>query len=284
MPVGDEALEYSLLEPVRVSPVWLALREPADADARSSELVAQVRRRLPTGRRLVIHDLGCGTGAMSRWLAPRLTGPQHWIMYDRDADLLAVAAAELPARSADGAAVTVETRQRYITRLGPGDLLGADLVTASALLDMLTADEVARCAAAWAGAGAPVLVTLSVVGRVDLTPADPLDERIADAFNNHQRRRTGGRRLLGPDAVGAAADAFTRLNADVLVRPSPWRLGAAQAALAAEWFTGWLGAACEQRSELAAAVGAYAQRRLAEAAAGRLGVTVQHQDLLALPR
>jgi SAM-dependent methyltransferase len=272
------------LEAVRVSRAWLALREPADADARSSELAARVRRQLPTGRDLVIHDLGCGTGAMCRWLAPRLTGPQHWIMYDRDADLLAVAAAQLPARSADGAVVTVETRQRDITRLDPGDLLGADLVTASALLDMLTADEVARCAAACAGAGAPVLVTLSVVGRVDLTPTDPLDDRIADAFNTHQRRSTGGRQLLGPDAVDAAVDAFTRLGADVLVRPSPWRLGATQAALAAEWFIGWLGAACEQRSGLTASAGDYAQRRLTEAAAGRLVVTVHHQDLLALPR
>jgi SAM-dependent methyltransferase len=272
------------VEDVRVSRAWLALREPADADARCAELAGQVRRQLPTGRCLVIHDLGCGSGAMCRWLAPQLTGPQHWVMYDRDADLLAVAAAELPARSADGAAVTVETRRRDITRLDPGDLLGADLVTAAALLDMLTANEVARFAAACAGAGCPVLVTLSVVGRVDLTPADPLDQRIADAFNAHQRRASDGPRLLGPDAVGAAVDAFTRLGADVLVRPSPWRLGANEAALAAEWFIGWLAAACEQQPELTAAAGAYAQRRLAQAAAGRLGVTVHHEDLLALPR
>ncbi|MET8368044.1 SAM-dependent methyltransferase, partial [Micromonospora sp. NPDC005194] len=64
-------------------------------------------------------------------------------------------------------------------------------------------------------------------------------------------------------------------------RPSPWRLGPEQADLAAEWFRGWLGAACEQRPELAGATGAYAQRRLADAAAGRLGVLVEHLDLLA---
>ena len=28
---------------------------------------------------LVIHDLGGGSGAMGRWLAPRLPGPQHWV-------------------------------------------------------------------------------------------------------------------------------------------------------------------------------------------------------------
>ena len=57
----------------------------------------------------------------------------------------------------------------------------------------------------------------------------------------------------------------------MLVRSSPWRLGADQADLAAEWFGGWVGAACEQRPELAGPAAAYAQRRLADAAAGRLG-------------
>jgi hypothetical protein len=70
----------------------------------------------------------------------------------------------------------------------------------------------------------------------------------------------------------------------VVVRPSPWRLGAAHAALTTEWFTGWVAAAVEQRPELAGTVAGYEQRRLADAAAGRLDVTVHHQDLLILPR
>ena len=269
---------------VRVGPAWLALREPADAAARAADLVERVRPRLPTGTRAVIHDLGCGTGSMARWLAPRLTGAQHWIMYDRDADLLGRAARDGPGEAADGAAVTVQTRQRDITRLDPGELAGASLITASALLDMLTADELERLVGACAGAGCPVLLTISVVGRVELTPADPLDERIAAAFDAHQRRTTGERRLLGPDAVGAAVDAFTRLGAEVLVRPSPWRLGASDTALTAEWFTGWVGAACDQQPELTAAAAGYARRRGADAAAGRMGVTVHHHDLLARPR
>ena len=47
----------------------------------------------PAGRRppLLVHDLGSGTGSMVRWLAPRLPGPQHWVLHDRDPDLLAAA-------------------------------------------------------------------------------------------------------------------------------------------------------------------------------------------------
>jgi len=272
------------VEEIRVSWGWLALREPADAAARAVDLVGHLGQRLPATGLLVIHDLGCGTGGMGRWLAPLLPGPQHWVMHDRDADLLEVAAADLPGPAADGAGVTVEARQSDITRLPPDELAGATLITASALLDMLTRDELAGLVSMCARAGCPVLLTLSVVGRVDLTPADPLDARVAAAFDAHQRREVDGRRLLGPDAVAVAVEQFERLGAEVLVRRSPWRLGAGEAELTAEWFTGWVGAAYEQQVELAAETEGYARRRLAEAAAGQLAVTVDHADLLVLPR
>lgn len=268
---------------IRVSGRWLALREPADAAARAPDLVEELGRYLPATGRRVIHDLGCGTGAMGRWLAPLLPGPQRWVAHDRDADLLEVAAADLPGPAADGAAVSVETKQTDITRLSSGELAGATLITASALLDLLTEDELAGLVSVCVGAGCPALLTLTVVGGVDLTPADPLDRRVAAAFDAHQRRTTEGRRLLGPDAVAGALEEFDRLGAEVLVRPSPWRLGALQADLAADWLAGWVGAACEQQAELAAEAAAYARRRLAQARAGQLMVTVEHADLLVLP-
>jgi hypothetical protein len=257
-------------EAVLVSPTWLGLREPADAAARSAELVERLGRHLRAAGRLVIHDLGGGSGAMSRWLAPRLPGPQHWVTHDRDADLLTLALASPPGP----ASVTVEARRSDITRLTPGDLAGASLITASALLDLLTADELARMLGACAGY--PMLLALTVVGRVTLTPAEPLDALIGAAFDAHQRR--GGR--LGPDAVAAAVD---ELGAELVVRPSPWRLDAAHADLTAEWLRGWVAAACEQDPALAAEADAYRERRLAQAAAGGLTVTVDHADLLVLP-
>lgn len=261
---------------------WLALREPADAAARAADLVEPLPGRVGASGRRVIHDLGGGTGSMGRWLAPRLAGPQHWVVHDRDADLLEGAVVP-PGPAADGSPVTVEARRSDITALHPDDLAGADLITASALLDMLTGEELSALVAACAGAGCPTLLTLSVVGRVTLTPADPLDARIEAAFNDHQRRDAGAGRLLGPDAAAVAAEGFRRAGADVLVRPSPWRLGPGHAALTAEWFAGWVGAACEQDPDLAPEAEEYTRRRLAEAEAGRLAVTVGHADLLVLP-
>ena len=243
---------------------WLELREPADAAARSRELVEELRRHLPAAGPLVIHDLGGGSGAMGRWLAPRLPQPQHWVVHDRDEDLLALAVADPPP------GVTVEARRDDITRLAPEALAGADLVVASALLDMLTADELTRMLAACAGR--PLLIAMTVTGRVSFAPPEPLDVPLGVAFNAHQRR--DGR--LGPDAMPAALDA---LGAEVLVRPSPWHLGAAHAELMTAWFGGWVDAACEKEPELASEARPYRERRLAQAHEA----TVDHADLLVLP-
>ncbi|WP_037859290.1 MULTISPECIES: class I SAM-dependent methyltransferase [unclassified Streptomyces] len=271
-------------EPPRYAPEWLRLREGADAAARAHDLLDPLRIRLANlpgragGR--IVHDLGCGTGSMGRWLAPRLDGAQHWILHDRDPYLLHFAAVGTPRSAADGSRVTVETRRGDIGRLTPDALAGAALVTASALLDVLTAEEVGALAAACAGAGCAALLTLSVAGRVDLTPAHPLDGEIAAAFNDHQRR-TG---LLGPDAVPVAADAFAAHGATVRLHASPWHLGDGDAGLTGQWLRGWVGAAVEQRPELREPAARYLAARLAECATGALRVTVHHSDLLALCR
>ncbi|WP_375141731.1 SAM-dependent methyltransferase [Streptomyces sp.] len=271
-------------DPPRYAPEWLELREPADAAARAHDLLDPLRIRLanPPGKPdgVVIHDLGCGTGSMGRWLAPRLDGAQHWILHDRDPYLLHFAAVASPRSGADGSRVSVETRRGDVARLTADALHGASLVTASALLDVLTREEIDSLAAACAGAGCPALLTLSVAGRVELTPSHPLDAEIGRAFNDHQRRD----RLLGPDAVTVAAEAFSALGATVRLLPSPWRLGPEQAALTEQWLRGWVGAAVEQRPELRAEAEVYLNNRLRECAAGELRVTVHHTDLLALCR
>ena len=288
----------------RFAAEWLALRERADAAARAPELLHPLRSRLnaqlprsspaPAGRsapeaapapqELVIRDLGCGTGSMGRWLAVRLPGPQRWILHDHDPALLACAGDRLPSTAANGRPVTVTTECGDLTGLTAGTLAGTSLLTASALLDLLTHDEMDALAATCVAAGCPALLALSVTGRVELTPSEPLDAAIAAAFNDHQRRTDRGRRLLGPDAIAAATEAFERRGATVLTQSSPWRLGGPEAALTASWLRGWVGAAVAQRPDLALRGIAYLRRRLAACAAGELSVTVHHTDLLALPR
>ena len=97
-------------EVARADRRWLELREPLDAQSRSTDVVTHLTRLLPQGSPVRIHDLGSGTGAMRRWLAPRLRGPQTWVEHDRDVDLLTRDPLESHTLSRDGHPVRVETR------------------------------------------------------------------------------------------------------------------------------------------------------------------------------
>ncbi|WP_127503410.1 class I SAM-dependent methyltransferase [Actinoplanes solisilvae] len=245
---------------------WLGLREPADAAARAADLVDLVPRPVH-----VVRDLGCGTGSMARWLAPRLETPQHWILADRDPKLLhyATSHVRIPGVSVEGALGDV-------TALRVADLDGTDLVTCSALLDLLTEGEIDALAGVLATAGVAALFTLSVAGEVTLDPARPEDSTVAAAFDAHQRRTVGERRLLGPDAPAYAVKAFEKAGATVVTRPSPWQLGPALPELTAEWLRGWVGAAQQQDPSLA--LDGYLSGRLEHLPS----VSVGHVDLLAV--
>lgn len=255
---------------------WLALREPVDAAARSTGLadraVAHLADRYGTrwtggGDRPVVRDLGTGTGSMPRWLAPRLPGPVHWVLQDTDP-------AVLDRVRVPGA----RTVRSAIGDLTAGDLAGTALATASAVLDVLTAADLDALVAACAGAGCPALLTLTVTGRVALDPPDPLDDAVAAAFDDHQRRSS----RLGPDAVARAVAGFGT-HGTVVTAASPWRLGPAHPELTAEWLRGRVAAAAEQDPALAGAAPEHLDHRSRSLAAGRLTAEVGHTDLLFLP-
>ena len=266
-------------------PDWLAVREPADHDARDPALAAALGTSLrPVDGEVVLHDLGSGTGSLARWLAPRLPGPQRWVLHDRDPALLALARERTAGlAAADGSPVRVETAVTDLTALRVADLTGAAAVTASALLDLFTAAEADALAATCAAAGAPVLWTLSVTGAVELDPPDPLDGPITTAFNDHQRRSGPDGALLGPEAPEVVAEALRRHGMTVHAAESPWRLGPAHAGLLAEWLRGRVDAAVEQDPALAAEAPRWLADRLAAVDAGRLTAAVGHRDLLAVP-
>ena len=202
-----EAAAMSRRATIRVSPEWLDLREPADAAARSP----RPRRAAPAA---APGDRPPGDPRPRR--RHRVDGPVAGAAAAGAAALGHARPRRRPAARSPPPTLPARppTGRRSPSRRGsptspgwtPGDLAGASLITASALLDLLTGDELAGLIDVCAAAGCPVLLTLSVVGRVELAPADPLDARVAAAFDAHQRRTTASGRLLGPDAVAAAAE------------------------------------------------------------------------------
>lgn len=268
-------------EVIPVSVEWLSLREQADARSRSTELAAAAAQLLTPGP-VIVHDLGSGTGSMMRWLAPLLPGPQTWVLHDWNPALLRRAVAD-PGQDAGGSEVEVRTSETHAEGMRRRDLAGASLITGSALLDVLTRREIATIVRACVATGAPTLFSLSVTGRVRLEPEDPRDRVLEAAFNDHQRRITGRRHLLGPDGVDAAAELFRVAGWSVRVVDSPWRLDPSDGMLLEEWLDGWIAAAIEERPELAQWTPAYRRARGTQLAEGSLRAAVDHRDLLAWP-
>ncbi|TYL51147.1 SAM-dependent methyltransferase [Agromyces mariniharenae] len=269
-------------EIIAVSSDWLALREAEDSRARSRELAYAASRRLGSGP-FVVHDLGSGTGSMMRWLAPLLPGPQAWVLHDWNPDLTEHATNGVVPLDRDGRPVSVRTRTGELERLDAGALAGASLVTASALLDVLTTRELRAVIRACLAVGCPVLLSLSVTGEVRLDPPDPPDEVFAASFNEHQQRLVGGRRLLGPAGVGRAERLFREAGWSIRTADTRWRLGDHDPVLLEQWFDGWVDAALEHRADLRDEGAAYRALRSEQFRRGELSAVVVHTDLLAWP-
>lgn len=257
---------------------WLALREPADSAARAEALLAPLLRATADTRRIV--DLATGAGANIRHLAPRLEGPQAWLAVDRDRRLLArVEAAAWPPH------VRVATRVLDLASgLDAALLGGCRLVTASALLDLVSQAWIERLAQACAHAGADALLALTYDGRIEWSPVDPDDARVRVLVNRHQRRDKGFGPALGPGAVASAAECFRAHGYDVRLAPSDWRLGADSGALQDALIDGWRIAAAEVAPAVSRALDAWAARRRALLAAGASRLVVGHVDLRAIAR
>ncbi|HEX4443669.1 MAG TPA: SAM-dependent methyltransferase [Galbitalea sp.] len=265
----------------QVSPDWLLLRAAIDDRSRSAELAREAVTLLPRGLQ-VIHDLGSGSGAMMRWFAPRLPGPQRWVLHDADAAVLDQRDPE-PVLDSSGTPVMARESVEQLVELDASALADATIVVASALLDVLTFGEARRIVDACTAQRVPALFSLTVVGRVEFDPADDLDEQFGRAFDEHQRRDADGRRLLGPDAAGVVANMFTDAGWSVRTTGTPWRPIPSDTELVSEWLDGWLGAAVEQRPGLSDVATAYRDERRSQLVDGALRVVVHHEDVLAWP-
>jgi hypothetical protein len=269
-------------EILEVSGEWLALREPEDADARSRDLALSAAALLPEGP-IVIHDLGSGTGSMMRWLAPLLPGPQTWILHDWNAGLLEQAIDGVRPRDRDNAAISVQSQTGNLAELRPAEIAGASLVTASALLDVLTSGETRAIVNACVGARVPALFSLSVSGDVRLSPRDELDGAFEHAFKAHQIREAASRQQLGRYGAPVARGLFAQAGWQERQSTTVWRLDHRRPLLLSEWFSGWVDAAVEQNPALRAEATRYRQLRASQIERGELAAEVSHVDLLAWP-
>ncbi len=218
---------------------WLALREGADTRARNRDLAQSISAWFQLRDRISVVDLGAGTGANLRAVAPLLPPKQTWLLIDKDEALFAIARLELR-KWADHAEVADDTLK--LTKGGAeievyfkvADLAQElesalaekpDLVTASAFFDLVSADFIRGLSRQVGLARAAFYATLTYNGVQRWSPHRPSDSPMAAAFNRHQMTDKGFGPAAGPTAAGLLADQFRLEGYTVLEGESPWVLG-----------------------------------------------------------
>jgi hypothetical protein len=258
---------------------WLALREPFDARARNAQVLDAVLAAFADRPSVTIVDLACGTGSTLRALAPRIAARQFWRLVDNDLGLLLRASA-----SAHPARASITTLPLDLTRDLEAALDGAvNLVTASALLDLVSAEWLERLAVEAAVRAIPIYAALSYDGRIDLAPSDPGDVAIVTAVNAHQRSDKGFGVALGPSAAAAAVARFEALGYSVMQGAADWVIRSGDREMQLQLLAGWAGAAREIGAVSLAEAAGWLTRRRDAVAAGRSSMRIGHVDAFARP-
>jgi|SRR5665213_64904 len=258
---------------------WLALREPHDARARNATVLEAVVASQSGNSAIRIVDLACGTGSTLRALAPRFSARQNWRLADNDLSLLARASATACPAGVAVTAVPLDLNHDLEAALdGP-----VDLVTTSALLDLVSETWLDRLAVETLARSIPVYAALSYDGRIEMSPAHSFDATIVAAVNAHQRRDKGFGPALGPLAAGAAIARFESLGCSVTHGRADWLIDPLDREFQIEIFSGWATAARETGDIALADTVQWLIFRRDEVTAGRSSLRVGHVDIFTRP-
>jgi len=268
---------------------WLDLRESADHAARNAALRENVARAFADRDSSTIVDLACGAGSNLRGLAEYLPAQQKWLLVDHDPALLAAARARLSAW-ADGSEgedtlllakgarrIEVAFRTADLSAGAAAALEGEiDLVTSAAFFDLVSAQWLEGFAEQIAARRLPLYAILSYSGEERWTPPHAADAQMLAAFHRHQARDKGFGPAAGPRAAGLLGQALERRGYSVEMAPSPWRLGASEAALIQALAEGSAAAVTETGEVSAQMIEDWRHARRAAA-----GCEIGHVDLFA---
>jgi hypothetical protein len=274
------------------SPEWLAMREAADHRARNQDVLAALGERFRARDTLSITDLGCGTGSNLRAVSAALPVRQHWRLVDHDPALLRAAQTRIAAW-ADRAEtvgpdlqVTKDARNLTISFL-QADLVTeldralagpADLVTAAALFDLVSASWIERFVSALRRQSSVFYAALTYDGDERWAPPHPADEAMLRAFHAHQAGDKGFGPSAGPSAIHLLMSALDRAGYELRSGESPWLLTGRDAALVRELAFGIAAAVRETRQVPETTVSEWLRAR-----SSGTSCRVGHRDVLAVP-
>jgi SAM-dependent methyltransferase len=258
---------------------WLALRERYDLAARNATVLDEVVNAFLDRTSIAVVDLACGTGSTLRAIGPHLPPRQSWRLVDNDLSLLARAAAlGRPPHLAVVAKPVDLARDLELALESP-----LDLVTISALLDLVAAPWLDRLIIEAAARQLPVYAALSYDGRVGVEPEVAGDHEVVAGFNRHQRTDKGFGPALGPAAAARAVERFEHFGYAVVQGASDWVLGPDDREIQEELFAGWASLAPLTTTLSEEDIARWRGQRRAHLAQGRSRLRIGHVDIFARP-
>jgi hypothetical protein len=258
---------------------WLARRESHDLRARNPIVLDAVVASFASLDAINVIDLACGSGSTVRALSSRLPSRQRWDLVDNDQRLLTLACSGKSAGDVRLNAVPLDLSGNFEVVLDSTK----DVITISALLDLVSENWLDRFARHVASHALPVYAALTYDGRIDLSPADPLDATIVSAVNAHQRTDKGFGPALGPSAAAAAISMFEALGYSVVRGSSDWLIGTADREIQLELLAGWATAASEVEALPRCDIDNWLARRKHVVSACDSTMRVGHVDFFATP-
>lgn len=276
---------------------WLALREPVDHRSRNAALAEKVAAHF-AGRPLMrIVDLGCGTGSNLRASYPLYGARQEWLLVDHDPALLIAAREQLEqwaerSRPGDGMIQIVKGGRDITVRFAQADLARdvekvlagkPDLVTASALFDLVSAAWAKKLAKGMKAAGAAFYTVLTYNGGDAFVPPHPLDSAVVAAFAAHQQQDKGFGVASGPDGAAMLKRVFAGAGFAVAEADSPWTLTMPDAALGIQLLQGIAQAVGETGRLSETELGTWLTHRLMRVQHPEGRMVTGHTDTFAVP-
>jgi hypothetical protein len=244
---------------------WLALRERYDLAARNPTVLDTVADAFLDHPSIAVVDLACGTGSTLRAIGPHLPPRQSWRLVDNDLSLLARASA---LGRPPHLAVTAKP---------------VDLVTTSALLDLVSPEWLDRLIVEAAARQLPVYAALSYDGRALTEPGGVFDVELVAGFNRHQRTDKGFGPALGPMAAARAVERFEHFGYSVVQGPSDWVFGPDDRDVQETLFAGWAELGLLTTTMTADEIARWLAQRRAYLAQGRSSLRIGHVDVFARP-
>ena len=258
---------------------WLALREPYDLAARNAAVLDAVACAFVGQRAVSVVDLACGTGSTLRAMRRHLPARQSWRLVDNSLTLLArVASYRSPSHLTVATTAVDLARDLELALDGP-----LDLVTTSALLDLVSPEWLDRLIVEVAARRLPFYAALTYDGRAVTEPLARYDLELLAGFNLHQRTNKGFGPALGPAAAARTAQRFEECGYTVVLGQSDWVFGPDDRAIQDALFADWAEVGPLTTGLSADDIAQWLAQRRDYLAADRSSLRVGHVDIFARP-